>query len=66
MTARATAPFTPARGAFGAFGGMYVPELLVPALEELEAAFESAATDPAFQAELAGLLRDYAGRETPL
>jgi tryptophan synthase beta chain len=67
MTAvQAADPFTPARGAFGAFGGMYVPELLVPALEELETAFESAATDPAFQAELAGLLRDYAGRETPL
>ena len=62
----ATEPFTPARGAFGAFGGMYVPELLVPALEELEAAFESAAADESFQAELAGLLRDYAGRETPL
>jgi tryptophan synthase beta chain len=38
----------------------------VPALEELEAAFESASADPEFQAELAGLLRDYAGRETPL
>jgi tryptophan synthase beta chain len=56
----------PARGAFGEFGGMYVPELLVPALEALEAAFHSAQADPAFGDELAGLLRDYAGRETPL
>jgi tryptophan synthase beta chain len=45
---------------------MYVPELLVPALEELEAAFDLASVDAGFQAELAGLLRDYAGRETPL
>ncbi|HEU4699321.1 MAG TPA: tryptophan synthase subunit beta [Gemmatimonadales bacterium] len=56
----------PARGAFGEFGGMYVPELLVPALEQLDAAFEAARRDPAFQSELATLLRDYAGRETPL
>jgi tryptophan synthase beta chain len=56
----------PVRGAFGEFGGMYVPELLVPALEELEAAFDLASVDAGFQAELAGLLRDYAGRETPL
>ena len=58
--------FVPARGAFGQFGGMYVPELLVPALDQLETAFEEAQRDPRFQAELAGLLRDYAGRETPL
>lgn len=56
----------PRRGAFGEFGGMYVPELLVPALSQLEAAFEEARSDHAFQAELARLLRDYAGRETPL
>jgi tryptophan synthase beta chain len=61
-----TAAFAPARGAFGEFGGMYVPELLVPALEQLEAAFQWARTDPAFHRELRGLLRDYAGRETPL
>lgn len=58
--------FTPRRGAFGAFGGMYVPELLVPALNQLEAAHREAQRDPAFQQELASLLRDYAGRETPL
>lgn len=56
----------PARGAFGPFGGMYVPEILVPALERLDAAFRDAQADPAFRAELADLLRDYAGRETPL
>ena len=59
-------PFVPSRGAFGEFGGMYVPELLVPALEQLESAFAAATADAAFQAELATLLRDYAGRETPL
>ena len=56
----------PARGAFGEFGGMYVPELLVPALEQLERAYEQAKSDPEFRTELDSLLRDYAGRETPL
>ncbi len=51
---------------FGAFGGMYVPEILMPALEALERAFVEAQADPAFGAELARLLRDYAGRPTPL
>lgn len=51
---------------FGRFGGSFVPEILMPALEQLEAAFAAARTDPAFQAELAELLRDYAGRPTPL
>ncbi len=55
-----------ARGRFGPFGGRYVPETLVPALEELEEAYTRFSHDPAFQAELAGLLRDYAGRPTPL
>jgi tryptophan synthase beta chain len=53
-------------GRFGAYGGCYVPEILMPALEELEAAFLAAQDDPAFQAELAALLADYAGRPTPL
>jgi tryptophan synthase beta chain len=61
-----TAAIVPARGAFGEFGGMYVPELLVPALERLDEAFRHARRDAAFQAELGTLLRDYAGRETPL
>jgi len=53
-------------GRFGAYGGAYVPEILVPALEQLEAAFLAAQEDPGFQAELAALLADYAGRPTPL
>ena len=53
-------------GRFGRFGGCYVPEILVPALEQLEAAFLDAEEDPAFAAELNGLLANYAGRPTPL
>jgi tryptophan synthase beta chain len=53
-------------GRFGRFGGCYVPEILVPALEQLEAAFLDAQDDPAFVQELAGLLANYAGRPTPL
>ncbi len=53
-------------GRFGEFGGAFVPEILFPALEELEAAFLEAREDPAFTAELEGLLADYAGRPTPL
>ena len=53
-------------GRFGRFGGAYVPEILVPALEQLEAAFRDAQGDPAFAAELDDLLRNYAGRPTPL
>ena len=51
---------------FGPYGGRYVPETLIPALDELTAAYEEARHDPAFQAELARLLADYAGRPTPL
>ena len=54
------------RGRFGPFGGRYVPETLVAALDELEAAYEAARQDPPFWAELDGLLRDYVGRPTPL
>ena len=53
-------------GYFGRYGGTFVPEILVPALEELEAAFLTAREDPAFQAELNQLWTDYAGRPTPL
>jgi tryptophan synthase beta chain len=53
-------------GRFGAYGGAYVPEILVPALEELELAFVTAMEDAAFQAELSELLMKYAGRPTPL
>ena len=53
-------------GRFGRFGGTYVPEILVPALEQLEAAFLDAQEDDAFEAELVDLLVNYAGRPTPL
>jgi tryptophan synthase beta chain len=53
-------------GRFGRFGGCYVPEILVPALEQLEGAFLDSQEDPAFAAELDGLLENYAGRATPL
>jgi tryptophan synthase beta chain len=53
-------------GRFGRFGGCYVPEILVPALEQLEAAFLDAQQDLAFAAELGDLLANYAGRPTPL
>ena len=53
-------------GRFGRFGGVYVPEILVPALEQLEASFLEAQEDGAFRAELDGLLTTYAGRPTPL
>jgi tryptophan synthase beta chain len=55
-----------ARGRFGPFGGQYVPETLMSALAELESAYREAQADEAFQAELSALLRDYAGRPTPL
>jgi tryptophan synthase beta chain len=53
-------------GHFGRFGGRFVPEALMHALEELEAAFDKARTDDAFNAELQRLLKDYVGRPTPL
>jgi tryptophan synthase beta chain len=56
----------PAPGRFGRWGGRYVPEILVPALDELDQAFQRARTDPAFQAELKDLLTNFAGRPTPL
>jgi tryptophan synthase beta chain len=53
-------------GRFGKFGGKYVPETLMPALAELEAAFYQHTKDPSYQAELHGLLHDYVGRPSPL
>lgn len=53
-------------GRFGRFGGTYVPEILMPALEQLEAAFLDSKDDPEFQRELGDLLVHYAGRPTPL
>ncbi len=60
-TGRASEP-----GRFGPYGGRYVPETLVAALDELASEYDAARTDPTFVTELAGLLRDYAGRPTPL
>ena len=53
-------------GRFGAFGGKYVPETLMPALSELEAAYRRYSSDADFQQELQGFLRDYVGRPSPL
>jgi len=53
-------------GRFGRFGGRYVPETLIPALDELEAAYARLSADPAFCAELDQSLRYYCGRPTPL
>src|SRR5437763_3955860 len=55
-----------ATGHFGPYGGMFVPETLVSALHELAAEYERARNDPNFQDELGNLLRDFAGRPTPL
>ncbi|MEA3187044.1 MAG: tryptophan synthase beta chain, partial [Chthoniobacter sp.] len=55
-----------ARGHFGPYGGMFVPETLMTALSELTAEYAKARADANFQAELANLLHDYAGRPTPL
>ena len=54
------------KGFYGRFGGQFVPETLMTAVLELDQAYRQAKKDPAFQAELADLLKDYVGRETPL
>ncbi|MDB4880167.1 MAG: Tryptophan synthase beta chain [Gemmatimonadetes bacterium] len=51
---------------FGAFGGRYVPETLIPALDELEAAWAAAQADPSYRAELSEMLSTYVGRPSPL
>jgi tryptophan synthase beta chain len=56
----------PRPGYFGEFGGRFAPETLMAPLEELEAAWNRFRRQPEFRAELSGLLRDYAGRPTPL
>jgi tryptophan synthase beta chain len=55
-----------ARGRFGRYGGRYVPETLIPALDQLAADFAKSWKDRAFRDEYAGLLKNYAGRPTPL
>ena len=52
-------------GRFGPYGGAFVPETVVPALDQLESAMEQAAHDAVFQEELRTLLHDCAGRPTP-
>src|SRR2546426_5896412 len=59
-------PLPNARGRFGAFGGRYVPETLIPALDELAREYEKARRDPRFKVELDSYLREYVGRPTPL
>jgi tryptophan synthase beta chain len=61
-----TAPSESRPGRFGIYGGRYVPETLMAALVELEHEYEIAKADAAFQTELASLLKDFAGRPTPL
>jgi tryptophan synthase beta chain len=56
----------PVERRFGPYGGRYVPETLIPALDELEREWQAARADPAFTAELAALLRDFVGRPSPL
>jgi len=56
----------PASDRFGAYGGRYVPETLIPALDELDAAYAAAAKDPVFQRELDDMLTNYVGRPSPL
>src|SRR6202158_2506218 len=62
----ATQTWPDAKGRFGPYGGRYVPETLVAPLEELERAYELARKDPKFQSELDSLLKNFAGRPTPL
>ncbi len=65
-TVNPEAPRPDARGHFGPFGGMYVPETLMQTLLDLDRAYDEVSRDPEFQRELDVLLRDYAGRPTPL
>jgi tryptophan synthase beta chain len=66
VRARAHSPSRPQPGRFGPYGGRYVPETLMAALEELEREYDKARRDPSFQRNLDHLLRTYAGRPTPL
>lgn len=67
MNGTVTAQKSPdARGRFGAYGGRYVPETLMAPLEELERAYAEARADAGFQAQVADLLKNFAGRPTPL
>src|ERR1700757_2864915 len=63
---RAGAPAPHEPGRFGVYGGRYVPETLMAALEELEREYEKAKKDPRFRARLHGVLKTYGGGPTPL
>ena len=66
MSATTTSILPDARGRFGAFGGRYVPEVLIPALDELAGAWAELRDDPSFRGELGALLTDYVGRPSAL
>jgi len=66
LTSPIAVPTGTTPGRFGIYGGRYVPETLMAALLELDAAYAEAQADPAFHAELDGLLKEYVGRPTPL
>ncbi len=66
QTTRPASSLPDAQGKFGRFGGKFVPEILIPAVSELEQAYEEARSDAGFQTELRELLREYAGRPNPL
>ncbi|PSB32928.1 tryptophan synthase subunit beta [filamentous cyanobacterium Phorm 46] len=66
LTSETAAQRPDSLGRFGQFGGKYVPETLMPALFELEAAFQKYRSEPEFQEQLQGLLKDYVGRPSPL
>src|SRR5688572_9629555 len=66
MTDRAPQMETGVEHRFGPYGGQYVPETLLPALDELETAWVGVREDAGYKAQLGGLLRDFAGRPTPL
>lgn len=63
---RATYNYPDPRGYFGRFGGRFVPETLIPALDELESGYRAIRRDPAFREEYRRLMHDFAGRPTPL
>jgi tryptophan synthase beta chain len=66
MPAHDVVPSEEVIGRFGAFGGRYVPETLIPALDELEREYDAARADPAFEAEVEHMLTTYVGRPSPL
>ena len=66
MTAKTAMVAKPMAGRFGPYGGRYVPETLMAALEELERQYVKARGDKKFQAEFQRLLKEYAGRPTAL